>query len=226
MAAVGTATHRHDPGRPADRRRDRGGRGAGLGRPLRGGAGRLGGRGRASARARSAARSCCAGPRPGRRYFSRAIGLGVVEPATAGGDRRDPRGLRRAGITMFLLQSLPHCRPAEYEAGCASAGSSRSTPRTGSSAAASRSRASARDRRPRARGRARRPRRPPRSGPSSSSASTGLDTGPWLPALIGRPGWHQYVARERRRDRRRAWHVHRPRRAPPGSAWTAPCPAS
>jgi hypothetical protein len=23
-----------------------------------------------------------------------------------------------------------------------------------------------------------------------------LDAGPWLPALIGRPGWHQYVARE------------------------------
>jgi hypothetical protein len=23
-----------------------------------------------------------------------------------------------------------------------------------------------------------------------------LDTGPWLQALIGRPGWHQYVARE------------------------------
>lgn len=24
----------------------------------------------------------------------------------------------------------------------------------------------------------------------------GLDTGPWLQQLIGRPGWHQYVARE------------------------------
>jgi hypothetical protein len=24
----------------------------------------------------------------------------------------------------------------------------------------------------------------------------GLDTGPWLPRLIERPGWHQYVARE------------------------------
>jgi hypothetical protein len=23
-----------------------------------------------------------------------------------------------------------------------------------------------------------------------------LETGPWLPRLIGRPGWHQYVARE------------------------------
>ena len=23
-----------------------------------------------------------------------------------------------------------------------------------------------------------------------------LDTGPWLPRLIGRPGWHQYVVRE------------------------------
>jgi hypothetical protein len=23
-----------------------------------------------------------------------------------------------------------------------------------------------------------------------------LDTGPWLPELIGRPGWHQFIARE------------------------------
>jgi hypothetical protein len=26
-----------------------------------------------------------------------------------------------------------------------------------------------------------------------------IDTGPWLPLLIDRPGWHQYVARERGR---------------------------
>ena len=39
-----------------------------------------------------------------------------------------------------------------------------------------------------------------------------LDTGPWLPRLIGRPGWHQYVVREARRDRRCARDAHRPGR--------------
>jgi hypothetical protein len=51
----------------------------------------------------------------GRRYFSRAIGLGVVEPATEAQLNQILAGWREAGITMFLLQSLPHCRPAVYE---------------------------------------------------------------------------------------------------------------
>jgi len=46
----------------------------------------------------------------GRRYFSRAIGLGVVEPATERQLDEILAGWREAGITMFLLQSLP--RPA------------------------------------------------------------------------------------------------------------------
>ena len=51
----------------------------------------------------------------GRRYFSRAIGLGVVKPASRAAIEEILDGYERAGITMFLLQSLPHCRPAEYE---------------------------------------------------------------------------------------------------------------
>src|SRR6266853_4119732 len=51
----------------------------------------------------------------GRRYFSRTIGLGVFEPANRAAIDEILDGYDRAGITMFLLQSLPHCRPAEYE---------------------------------------------------------------------------------------------------------------
>src|SRR5438552_11974116 len=51
----------------------------------------------------------------GRRYFSRAIGLGVVKPASRAAIEEILDGYERAGITMFLLQSLPHCQPAEYE---------------------------------------------------------------------------------------------------------------
>ena len=48
----------------------------------------------------------------GRRYFSRAIGLGVAQPATEEAIDDILHGYERAGITMFLLQRLPHCRPA------------------------------------------------------------------------------------------------------------------
>jgi hypothetical protein len=51
----------------------------------------------------------------GRRYFSRAIGLGVAEPVTEDALDDILAGYGAAGIDMFLLQSLPHCRPAEYE---------------------------------------------------------------------------------------------------------------
>src|SRR6266700_7639661 len=51
----------------------------------------------------------------GRRYFSRTIGLGVFEPANRAAIEEILDGFDRAGITMFLLQSLPHSRPAEYE---------------------------------------------------------------------------------------------------------------
>src|SRR5260221_12037704 len=51
----------------------------------------------------------------GRRYFSRTMGLGVLEPANRAAVDEILDGFDRAGITMFLLQSLPHSRPAEYE---------------------------------------------------------------------------------------------------------------
>src|SRR5436305_12308565 len=47
----------------------------------------------------------------GRRYFSRAIGLGVVEPASEQVLDRVLEAYDAAGISMFLLQSLPPCRP-------------------------------------------------------------------------------------------------------------------
>jgi len=49
----------------------------------------------------------------GRRYFSRAIGLGVITPASAEAIDLILDGYEEAGISMFLLQSLPHCRPAQ-----------------------------------------------------------------------------------------------------------------
>ena len=51
----------------------------------------------------------------GRRYFSRAIGLGVTVPASE--ETIDAiLGLwEELGIDMSLLQSLPHCQPDEYE---------------------------------------------------------------------------------------------------------------
>jgi hypothetical protein len=51
----------------------------------------------------------------GRRYFSRTIGLAVAEPATPEAIDDILDGYRQAGISMFLLQGLPHCRPAQYE---------------------------------------------------------------------------------------------------------------
>src|SRR2546430_14565131 len=50
----------------------------------------------------------------GRRYFSRSIGLAVLEPANRAAIDAILDGPDRAGSTMFLLQSLAHCRPAGY----------------------------------------------------------------------------------------------------------------
>src|SRR5439155_15307042 len=51
----------------------------------------------------------------GRRYFSRTIGVGVFMPATIEAVDEILDAYERAAISMFLLQSLPQCRPAEYE---------------------------------------------------------------------------------------------------------------
>ncbi len=132
----------------------------------------------------------------GRRYFSRTIGLGVRRPAT-------PETLDAVfgvwdelGITMCLVQSMPACEPADFEGWLRDRGLEPFD---------------AQDRIVRG--------AEPLTDPPASSADRNievekvgrgtahewaeflqrvyhLDTGPWLQQLVGRPGWHQYVARE------------------------------
>ena len=150
----------------------------------------------------------------GRRYFSRSIGLGVVEPATEEQLDQILAGWRDDGITMFLLQSLPHCRPAAYESWLRERGLEPFD---------------VQDRVVRDAG-------PLAEGSASSSRELVvervdresrdewaeflqrvylLDTGPWLQELIGRPGWFQYVARAGGEIvAARAMHI-----GPDGTAW-------
>jgi len=133
----------------------------------------------------------------GRRYFSRTIGLGVVEPVTPAILDHILQGYADAGIRMFLLQSLPHCRPAEYEGWLAERGLEPFD---------------AHDRLVRGSAPLGAALEPPvdrdlvveRVGAGTADEWAEfvqrvyrLDTGPsWLQGLIGRPGWHQYVARD------------------------------
>jgi len=131
----------------------------------------------------------------GRRYFSRAIGLGVSEPATGEAIDEILHGWEEAGISMFLLQSLPHCRPEGYEEllrerGLEPFDAQDRVVRDGSPLAT--------------------PIEPVGRELTVERVTIEtatewseflqrvyrLDPGPWLPLLIGRPGWHQYVARE------------------------------
>ena len=127
----------------------------------------------------------------GRRYFSRSIGLGVLESA-------QPEQLdeilgvwERAGIDMFLVKSMPQCLPEGYDELLRSRGLEPF------------------DRQDRIVRDARRALDVPKAYEVERvEARTGdewaeflqrvyrLETGPWLQRLIGRPGWHQYVARE------------------------------
>jgi hypothetical protein len=131
----------------------------------------------------------------GRRYFSRAIGLGVTEPAE---ERLVDEVLsvwERHGIDMCLVQSMPRCLPAAYEGWLRERGlqpfdtQDRIVRMDG--ATVSRSAPS---------GRALTVERVQRSTAEEWSSFLQriyrLDTGPWLPLLIDRPGWYQYVARE------------------------------
>jgi hypothetical protein len=132
----------------------------------------------------------------GRRYFSRAIGLGVVKPASRVAIEEILDGYERAGITMFLLQSLPHCQPAEYENWLRALGlepfdAQDRVVRDGSPLLLAPTPAESREL---------------RVEPVTDTIAGEwvefiervyrLDTGPWLARLIGRPGWHQYVVRE------------------------------
>ena len=132
----------------------------------------------------------------GRRYFSRTVGLGVRAPATPGAIDQILKGYAEEGITMFLLQSLPHCRPAEYEGWLRERGLEpfdaqdrviRGGEPLGTAATGSSGRELVVE----------------RVGPETQDEWADflqrvyrLDTGPWLQELIGRAGWHQYVARE------------------------------
>jgi hypothetical protein len=132
----------------------------------------------------------------GRRYFSRAIGLGVTAPASE--DELDAvlHTWEELGIDMFLVQSMPQCRPDDYtgwlrDRGLEPFDAQDRVVRDGS------------------------PLEPPLPGSAGRDLVVekvdprtagewseyvqhvyGLDTGPWLPRLVGRRGWHQYVVRE------------------------------
>ena len=134
----------------------------------------------------------------GRRYFSRAIGLGVTEPADECTVDEVLSVWERLGIGMFLLQSMPHCAPPAYEGWLRERGlqpfdrQDRIVRMDGATSAMP---------------------VPSRRGlivervqQATAEEWSGflqgvyrLDTGPWLPPLINRPGWHQYIAREQGR---------------------------
>jgi hypothetical protein len=132
----------------------------------------------------------------GRRYFSRAIGLGVTAPATEATLDAILAGWAERGVDMFLVQSLPHCAPDGYEDWLRARGlepfdAQDRIVRGGQPASAL-------------------PAFGQRRGLAVECVTRAtaeewsdfvqrvyrLDTGDWLPRLIGRPGWHQYVARE------------------------------
>jgi hypothetical protein len=134
----------------------------------------------------------------GRRYFSRTIGLGVLEPASEAVLDAVVAGYEEAGIDMFLIASQPHCQPPEFEQWLRQRGFD------------------AFDVHDRVvRGAA-----PLRAGDRLETNPRGLevevvtaatqdewadfiqrtyrlDTDQWLQGLIGRPRWRQYVVRER-----------------------------
>jgi hypothetical protein len=128
----------------------------------------------------------------GRRYFSRTIGLGVAEPLTDALLDEIVSGYERAGIGMFLVQSLPHCRPEEYEAMLSRHGlepfDAQDRVMRGAQPLAPQS-------------------LDPEFTVEAVVAETAdewagfiqrvyrLDTGGWLQALVDRPGWRHFTAR-------------------------------
>jgi hypothetical protein len=131
----------------------------------------------------------------GRRYFSRAIGLGVTAPATEASLDEILALWERLGISMCLVQSMPQCAPAVYTDWLRERGLEPFDQQ---------------DRIVRAEGastadpfRSERELTVERVRPETADEWSQflqrvyrLDTGPWLPLLVDRPGWHQYVARE------------------------------
>src|SRR5436190_12265466 len=130
----------------------------------------------------------------GRRYFSRAIGLGVTEAATPDAIDAVLGWFDAHGISMFLVQSLPYCRPSTYDDSLRERGLEPFD-------AQDRIVRDARPLEPLAQsGRGIAVERVTDTTADDWSEFIQrvyrLDTGDWLPLLIGRPGWHQYIARE------------------------------
>jgi hypothetical protein len=135
----------------------------------------------------------------GRRYFSRTIGLGVVEPASAEALDDVLAGYAAAGIGMFLIPSQPHCQPAEFadwlrERGLEPFDAQDRVVRGGEPLDMSRAAATS--------GRNLQVERVTAASADEWAEFLQrvyrLDTGGWLQALIARPGWSQYVVREGR----------------------------
>jgi len=132
----------------------------------------------------------------GRRYFSRAIGLGVATPARERVLDEIIEGWERDGISMFLLQSLPHCLPAAYETWLRDRGLEPFDRQDRVIRSEHPPLPAAR----RWRGREMKVERIQRETADEWAAFLQrvyrLDTGSWLQRLIGRRGWHVYAARE------------------------------
>src|SRR5262249_36486277 len=124
-------------------------------------------------------------------------GLGVIQPASPGILDEILGIYRDAGITMFLLQSLPHCRPAAYEDWLRQRGlrpfDAQDRIVRGAQPLALETAA-------------RGDRKISVEWVTDENADEWadflqrdyrLETGRWLQALVGREGWSQYVARER-----------------------------
>jgi hypothetical protein len=126
----------------------------------------------------------------GRRYFSRTLGLGVAEPATAEALDEILAAWDEAGIEMFLVQSQPHCRPEEYEdllrgRGLEPFDRQDRIVRGAEPAVSYESDLTV---------------EPVELAAADEWADFlqhvyHLDTGPWLQRLVGRAGWYPYVAR-------------------------------
>jgi hypothetical protein len=150
----------------------------------------------------------------GRRYFSRSIGLGVVEPATEEQLDAILSGWRDQGISMFLIKSLPHCQPGAYESWLRERGLEPfdaqdrvlrdGTPLAEDAVFSGRELAIERVDRDSA-----------DEWAEFLQRVYRLETGPWLQELIGRPNWYEYVAREAGEVvAARGMHI-----GPDGTAW-------
>ncbi|HST25318.1 MAG TPA: hypothetical protein VLJ76_04965 [Gaiellaceae bacterium] len=132
----------------------------------------------------------------GRRYFSRTIGLGVVEAASASALDDVLDGYAVTGISMFLVQSQPHCLPADWEMllrerGLEPFDAHDRLVRGGEPAGGE---IALHDERDLTVERVTRATADEWAGFLQSVYR--LDAEPWLTRLIDRPGWNQYVVRE------------------------------